>query len=154
MVRFYMLIGKDKLFLYEKINQQYVRQHVEGNPYFSYDLHQAKEAAERLLKVLENEYNLDGPSEIDIVIIENRDPQYSEIMKKAFENNAIETWSLDTVLKPAIQRLRREKREHIDELGVNFDGAHYMVEGDSLREGSFSLLGYLLSEDKLMNLVG
>lgn len=149
-----MLIGKNKLFLYEKNNQKYTRQFVEGNPDFPYDPRQAKDAAETLLKILENEYNLDGPGEIDLVIIENRDSQRSEIMNKALGDNVVETWPLDKVLKAAVQRLRREKKERIDELGINFDGAHYLIEGDSLREGPFSLLAYPLSEDRLMNLAG
>lgn len=154
MIKLYLLIGKDKLFLYEKKDRQYTRQYVEGSPYFSYDLRRAKDAAETLLKALENEYNLSGTSEIDLAVIENRDPQCSEVMKAALGDNVVETLPLGNALKSAIQRLRREKKEKIDELGVNFDGVHYKLAGDSLLEGPFSLLGYPLSEDKLMNLAG
>ncbi len=85
MQKFYMIIGKNELFLYEKNENGYVRQFIEGNSEYSYKLNNAKNDVDRLIKSLvnENEYNMETSAEIEFIVIDNENTIYSEIIEKA-----------------------------------------------------------------------
>lgn len=152
MQKFYMITGKDKLFVYEKQGNDYIRQYIEGNAYYSYNLNNAKNDIEKLIESLVNEYNMETSAEIEFYVIDNENSVCSEVVEKALGDYIEEKYSINSVLINVIQNLRKEKKLMIDKFGVNFDGKNYINNGQLIKK-EFSLLGYTLNSDTIMKFI-
>ncbi|MGG7175289.1 hypothetical protein ACQPV1_18475 [Clostridium neonatale] len=150
MQNFYMIIGKNELFLYEKNENGYVRQFIEGNSEYSYKLNNAKNDVDRLIKSLVNEYNMETSAEIEFVVIDNENTIYSEIIEKALGEYVAKKNDLKQILTNIIKKLKRDNKLMIDELGINFDGKNYVMSNNKLIKNDYSLLGYTLHADDIM----
>lgn len=152
MVHMVMLLGMDRIYLYEKRENRFVRQYIEGRMDFPFDLNHSGTSAQRLLEALANELNIDRVSELEFTVIDNRDALCTEVVHRAFKEHIVETIELPKVLMTVMKRLQREKKLHIQEYGVDFDGVHYMLSEGKLCSGPFDLLAYHLDEDALVNM--
>ena len=152
MQKFYMIIGKNELFLYEKNENGYVRQFIEGNSEYSYKLNNAKNDVDRLIKSLVNEYNMETSAEIEFIVIDNENTIYSEIIEKALGEYVAKKNDLKQILTNIIKKLKRDNKLMIDELGINFDGKNYVMSNNKLIKNDYSLLGYTLHADDIMKL--
>ena len=150
MQNFYMIIGKNELFLYEKNENGYVRQFIEGNSEYSYKLNNAKNDVDRLIKSLVNEYNMETSAEIEFVVIDNENTIYSETIEKALGEYVTKKNDLKQILTNIIKKLKRDNKLMIDELGINFDGKNYVMSNNKLIKNDYSLLGYTLQADDIM----
>lgn len=150
MQKFYMIIGKNELFLYEKNENGYVRQFIEGNSEYSYKLNNAKNDVDRLIKSLVNEYNMETSAEIEFIVIDNENTIYSEIIEKALGEYVAKKNDLKQILTNIIKKLKRDNKLMIDELGINFDGKNYVMSNNKLIKNDYSLLGYTLHADDIM----
>ncbi len=152
MQTFYLLIGKNQLFLYQKKDSKYTRQYIEGNPAFQYELNNANHDMDRLLDLLVNECNLNTRAELEFIVIGNEDPICSEVMKRNLEGFILEWHEIDTILQTALTLYsNRDKKRMIKEWGINFDGKNYKLEKNQVSKEKFSLLGYTLEEDAVLN---
>lgn len=150
----YLIIGKDKLCLYEKNSNSFERLYIEGNPDYIYDINNAKSGIKSLMDSLVDEYNLDTMAEIDFIVIDNEDKIVSEVMGNVLGEYVSKKYSIDSLMKDIINKLSRDKKLLISEYGINFDGKNYQVADGKVKKAGFSLLGYTLQEDDLMKYLG
>ncbi len=54
---FYMIIGRDALYIYENESAGYKRQYIEGNSEFHYQKNNIRNDLKKLLDILAEEYN-------------------------------------------------------------------------------------------------
>jgi hypothetical protein len=148
-----MIIGKDKLYLYEKDNGAFERVYIEGNPEYSYNINSSKSHIERLMDYLKNEYNMDTTAKIDFVIIDNEDTVISNVLKNILHDYTKEKYSVDDLMIKIFQKLKRDKKLLIPDYGINFDGKNYSVKNSVLEKKEFSLLGYTINQDELMGYI-
>lgn len=150
----YLLIGKDRLYLYEKNGNSFERLYIEGNSFYEYDINNAKNSLEKLMQYLVDEYNLDTKAEIDFVVIDNEDKIVSEVMRQAVGEYEKQKYDIECLIKNVSQKLSRDKSLMIQRYGINFDGKNYLIDNDTIKKREFSLLGYTMQEDNLLKFVG
>lgn len=149
----YLLIGKEKLYLYEKNANLFERLYIEGNPDYSYDINNVKYGIQQLMDNLVNEYNLDTKAEIDFIVIDNENEIISEVVEKIIGEYESKKYTIDSIIIKVFNKLSRDKKLLIEEYGINFDGKNYLLINGNLNKKEFSLLGYTLQEDNLMKYV-
>lgn len=154
MQTFYMIIGKDALYLYEKNGRNYNRQYIEGNPEFHYQLNNIKKDIEKLLEVLVEEYNLDNQSELTFVVVGNGNSVVTEVITKALDGHISDKRDMGFIMPEIIQKLYKDEIPLVKEYGVNFDGNNYRLMNGKLGMYDYHLLGYTLNEDKIMEYIG
>lgn len=147
---FYMFIGRDTLCLYEKTDKGYERQYIAGNPEFHYQISNAEKDIKKLLDMLVEEYNLEDRSELTFFLIENEDSSITETVCRAFDNNICKRVDLGSILPKTIKEMEADKVPLIKEYGINVDGKNYLLTDGKLNKRDYSLLGYTLSVDKIM----
>lgn len=150
MQEFYVIVGREELYLYEKEGTEYNRQYIQGNSEFHYQINLAKNNVESLLRILADEYNLDNDSEMRFMLIENADTIVTEAVCKGFEEYLSKRCPLDVVMKNVIKRLESDGIPLIEESGVNYDGVNYKCGNGGMQKTDFNLLGYTLQPDDLM----
>lgn len=153
MQTFYVLIKKNFLSIYEKNGNAYEKVYLGGNPDFSYSVSSAKECADRFLKMILDEYNLNTMGEIDFVVIDNEDEILSDVMLRAFGQSVKKRISIEGLIGEVLSNIGRDKKLQISEYGINFDGKKYLVKGKQVVKEEFSLLAYTLSDDMLIKFV-
>ena len=150
---FYLIIGKDKLFLYEKDNGHAVKQYIEGNPYFLYDVNKAESDVQRMLDLLVNEYNLDTVAELEFIILENDDDIRTNKIEQILSDYIIEKLDLRKTLLKIMKTLNKDKKLYINDFGINYDGMSFYIKNNKLEKSEFNLLSYTLQEDTLMKYI-
>ncbi len=154
MQTFFMFIGKDVLYLYEKIGKGYNRHYIEGNPEFHYQMNHIKKDVEKLINVLADEYNSDNESELLFCLIENSNPVVTEAICGALEGHISKRYSLNSVLPIVIGGLEEDTKLLVKDFGINFDGINYRMMDGKLKEADYSLLGFTLQTDDFMQYIG
>lgn len=153
MQNFYVVIKKDCLTLYEKNGNTFEKVYLGGNPEYAYSVNSAKEHTEKFMAMIQEEYNLDSVGEVEFVVIDNEDEIVSDVMLKAFGKSVKEKIEIDKLMLDVSDALRRDKKMHISEYGINFDGKKYAVSNRKISKEEFSLLAYTLTDDVLMKYV-
>lgn len=154
MQMFYMVIGKDALFLYEKEGIRYSRQYIEGNQEFHYQINTVKNDIKKLLAALVEEYNLNDDSEIAFTIIENSDSAVTEAVSNALDGHISNRHGLDSLISGIIKKVNSDKIPLVKEYGINFEEINYRLVNGILQETDYSLLGYTLQADDLIMCIG
>lgn len=154
MQTFYMVIGRDMLYLYEKDGTVFNRQYIEGNPEFHYQINHLKGDMERLLDLLAEEYNLDSKDEITFCLIENEDPSVTKAFCKTLGGYTSRQYGLDVVMPEIIRKMEADGIPLIRESGVNFDGRNYLLVNGKLNRRDYNLLGYTLDVNKMVGYIG
>ncbi len=137
MQTFYIVLEKNSMSIFEKDNGSFERLYLEGNPEYPYDINSAKECTEKLFSMLVNEYNLDSISEIDLVLINNENTVVSEVMNKVLDNHIKEKIQIEDMIKNISQKLCRDKKLHIEEYVINFDGINYTCNKSGTEKNEF-----------------
>lgn len=154
---FYMIIGKGKLYLYKKENNRYIKQYIEGNSFYKYEINQVKLDLQKLLERLVDEYNLETKAELEFYIVENEDELFSEAVIKGLKEYVIKKYSLTEVLISVMEKLCKDKKLKIKEFGINYDGKSYLLSGQisnkKVKKSEFSLLAYTICEDDIMKFI-
>lgn len=152
MINLYMVICKQSIFVYEKTNSGYNSIFIEGNAGFQYELHSVNWDMKKLLDYLVDEFNLDDESEVFFNIIENEDKVINKVFKNILNGHINKVYSLDVLLSRMMQELKG-KSLMIEEFGINYDGINYIQTDDVIQKRDFSLLGYTVSIDRVINLI-
>lgn len=148
-----MIIKKDCLSLYEKNDNEYEKVYFEGNPEYSYSINSAKESVERFLNMLLGEYNLDTMGEIDFVVIDNEDEIVSEVMLGEFAQSVKKRINIMELMSKILDSIGRDKKLHISDYGINYDGKRYIFNNQKIVKEEFSLLAYTLNDNMLINFI-
>lgn len=149
----YLIIGKEKLFLYEKDNGHVERQHIQGNPYFSYDINNAKYDIKKMLHLLVDEYNLDTVAELEFIILENIDKTITNIVEELLSEYIVKKIDINEAILDVMKILNKDKKLYIDLFGINYDGISFRLEKNKLKKYGFNLLSYTLNEDNLIKFI-
>lgn len=150
MQEFYVIVGRELLYLYEKEGTKYSRQYIKGKPEFRYQLNQAKVDMERLINLLADEYNLDNNSDMQFTLIENVDKMVNEAIYRGLEGYLAKSCPLDAVMSDVVKKLEMDGVPFLKEYGVNFDGVNFRQSDSGIQKLEFSLLGCTLQADDLM----
>lgn len=150
---FYMIISKEKLYLYKKDNDEYLRQQIEGNYYFRYSINNVRNDVNRLLNSLVKEFNMDTRAEIMLVVIDNEDDITSRSIEASIKEYTVDKYDISTLMLKVLKTLDKDSSLLINEFGVNFDGKNYIQKDDRIVKKGFNLLGYTLDEDDLMKYI-
>ena len=157
---FYMIVGKEKLFLFDKAGPSCNRLYIEGNPDFLYDANQAEHDKKKdddkknLFITLIKEYNLDTHAELDFKVIYNEDPIRSQVMKDVLGEHVSGQYEILDIVHGIAKSFTKDTKLMIDEFGINFDGKNYMVRDNDIVKQDYSLLGYTLREEQIMRFLG
>lgn len=162
---FYMITGRDVLYLYEKDGMKYNRQYIQGNPEYHYQIHTVKKDMEKLLKELAEDYNLDidmdhvdiqkaNNTEMAFVMVENADPVLTEAVSRGLGGFLSQKYVLDSLISDIIRKLCSDGQPLVKDFGVNFDGNNYRLANGVIQRNNFSLLGYTLQPDDLLQYIG
>lgn len=151
---FYVIIKKNYLSIYEKNQKSYERVYLRGNSEFAYSVNSAKECIEKFLNIIVEEYNLDTIGEIDLIVIDNEDDIVSNAILNALGENVKERIDIEKLMLKVSSSLERDKKLHIFEYGINYDGKQFFVMNENIVKNEFSLLSYTLTDDMLMKFVG
>ncbi len=154
MQTFYMIIGKKSLSLYEKIGVSFKQIYLQGKPEYLYDINRARECIDKVFAMLIIEYNMRSIGEIDLVVINNEDKIISDVIGKLLRKHIREKIEVEDLLGIATEKLCRDKKLHISEYGINFDGKNYLYTEKGVEKNEFSLLGYTVNNDELMRYIG
>lgn len=153
MQKIYMLIGREKLFLYEKEGDRYIPQYIEGSLGYGYSISTAKQDIKKLLNILTDEYSLNTEAELEFVVLENENDVYSRVIQDVLGDLVVQELELGRLLYKIISNLQKDEKLHIEEFGVNFDGKNYIEKKSKLFKRNFSLLGYTVGEDEFMKFI-
>lgn len=154
MQTFYVIIKKEYLSIYDKIDNSFTRVYLDGNPEYSYSVNSAKDYVNRLVDMIIDENNLDSEGEIDFVVIDNEDEIISKALLNAFGESVKKIIDVEALMADISNKICSDKKLHIPEYGINFDGKKYLVKDNKLVKEEFSLLSYNLTDDMLMKSIG
>lgn len=149
----HMIIGKNAFYLYRRTNNGFEIEYVDGNPYRHYDTHSIKSDLANLLETVADTNNLDNTDEIFFTVIENADSIRNKNVEQVLENRLKGKISVDEILIRTIITLAENKDLHIEDFGINYDGASYLFKNGKLEKNSYSLLAYNVGQEKLMEYV-
>lgn len=149
----HMIIGKNAFYLYRRTNNGFEIEYVDGNPYRHYDTHSIKSDLANLLETVADTNNLDSTDEIFFTVIENADFIRNKNVEQVLENRLKGKISVEEILIRTVDSLAKDKDLHINEFGINYDGASYLFRNEKLEKNSYSLLAYNVGQEKLMEYV-
>ena len=152
-MKFFVIIGKENLYVYEKNGSRYEKQFIEGNAFYPYDVCQVKADIDAFLDSLANEKNLGTKAKLEFEVLENPDPIRTNSVMRILGEFTKRRLQAPEVIRDAIQKLSRDKTLMIDAYGINYDGRNYKMDGQMLLDGPFDLLGYTIHEDDIMDLL-
>ena len=121
--------------------------HIDGNPYVKYMLPNIKNEVTLLVDKLANIYNLDGRTDISIVLIENSDRVRNVNIKTALGDKITKSISINSLIEKYIHE---NNDTAIAEYGVNYDGETFVMNDGKIQKRPYSLLGVRIDVDKLM----
>lgn len=152
-MKFFMIIGKENLYVYEKNGDRYEKQFIEGNAFYPYDMRCVEESIETFLKDLANEKNLGTIAKMEFEVLENTDKIRTNSVVRVLGEYVEKQLQLSDTIKKIIQKLSKDKALMIDTYGINYDGVCYKMDGQLIWEGPFDLLGYTIHEDDIVDLL-
>lgn len=151
---FYMIIGRDALYIYENESAGYKRQYIEGNSEFHYQKNNIRNDLKKLLDILAEEYNLDSRSELTFSVIGDRDSIATQAVTSELEEYISKTYDLRELMPDIIKRMVEDTDFLLKDYGINYDGLNYCLNDGTLQKTDFNLLGYTLLPDDLMKYIG
>ena len=150
---FHMIIGKNAFYLYRLSANGFEVEYIDGNSYRHYDTHSIKSDLENLLETVADTNNLDNANDIEFTIIENADNIRNTNVEQVLGNRVKEKISINDILIRVVNALAQDKNLHIDEFGINYDGASYILHNGNLQKNFYSLLAYNVNQEKLMEFI-
>lgn len=154
MQTFYMITGRSCLTLYEREGASYKRVYLNGNPEFQYDINHMQKYAEQLFSILSDQYSLSSDQEISLTVIDSEDSVVSEIVNRELGRHIVKKLPPEQVLRAAAQTMCGDAELPIDEYGINYDGKNYLFTDNGAKKREFSLLGYTIDADALIQFAG
>ena len=148
-MKFYLVICKDKFFLY---NEKRESVHLEGNPFFKYESNKIREASIRLIETLIDENNLSSKDELQFEVIENSDKVRNGGVAKELGNLIVKSHSINDLMPKTVSALAKNPKLYIKELGVNYDGECYHFD-EPMWRSDYSLTALSIDPSEVMKFV-
>ena len=150
MQTFYMVVEKERLYLFERSKNGFDRVYIEGNPDFLYSINAIRDYMKRLSAFIYEEYNLEHEEEMAFTLIDNENKIISDAIVNTLSGHIIEKINVECLIKYIILELQRDEKLYISEYGVNYDGRNYILKGNEIIKSDFSLLGYTLDCEEII----
>ncbi len=150
MTKFYLAVCKNKFYVYDEARKPF---HVEGEPFFAYNVNKIRAAVAKLWEQIADEQNLDK-NEINFLIVSNSDNVRNESLSKELGTAIVKTYALDELIRSALTELAKNPKLHINEFGLNYDGECYHFDNGLLIHDDFSLLALSIEPSELLKFVG
>lgn len=153
-MKFFVIIGKENLYVFERNGGRAERQYIEGNPFYPYDFNNTSEDVNAFLDDLTNEKNLGTKAKLEFEILENADPIRTEAVMRVLDEYKKEVYKLPDTILSVLKKLSKDKELKIAEYGINYDGSCYKMDSQNkLLSSPFDLLAYTIHEDDIMECI-
>lgn len=152
-MKFFVIIGKENLYVYENNGSKYEQQFIEGSPCYPYDINNVEADIDTFLDSLANEKNLGTKAKLDFDVLENEDAIRTGSVLRCLDEYVSEKFNLNDTIMKVIKKLSKDKKLMIDTYGINYDGISYKMEAQKLLIGTFDLLSYTIHENDIMELL-
>lgn len=152
-MKFFLIIGKSNLYVYEENGGKYEKQFIEGNDCYPYDLNNVREDIDSFLDDLAEEKNLGTRAKLEFDVLENEDAIRTNGVLSVLNEYTAGKFSLSEIIKQVIQKLSKDKKLLVAEYGINYDGTFYKEQDSKLLTGPFDLLAYTVHGDDIVELL-
>lgn len=152
-MKFFIIIGRNALYTYERCDQRFEPQFIEGSEFFSISSTNISEEVNLYMDILANEKNLGTIAKLEFEVLEGSETNLNAAIVTAFGEHIDKVHSLDNTLKTVIKKLLRDKKLLIDTYGINYDGCSYKLENNILLQGEFDLLGFTIHCNDVVGLM-
>lgn len=150
---FLLFIGKNKFHLFD-LNKNCERITINGSEFFPYDLTKAKDAVNKLIAALANDYNIASESEVQFQVLENMDSTVNEVMLEALGGHIQAKFNIQSVIRKILNVLTKDQPNlRIKEFGINYDGNSFEIKNNKVEKEDFNLLSYTLDDASIINSV-
>ena len=152
-MNFFVVIGKNALYTYERDGRRFEPQFIEGSESFPINLTNISEDVNSYMDILANEKNLGTVAKLEFEVLEGSETNLNTAIVTAFGEHINRVHSLENTLKTVIKKLQRDKNLLIDTYGINYEGCSYKLENNNLLQGEFDLLGYTIHCNDVVGLM-
>lgn len=152
-MKFFMIIGRNALYTYEKNGQKFEQQFIEGSEIYPYSISSISEDVDSYLDALANEKNLGTKAKLEFDILESANLLANTGVLNVLEEYVENKYSLDDAIPTVLKKLSRDKKLLINEYGINYDGCSYKAGNGQLIRGEFDLLAYTVHYNDMIDLI-
>ena len=149
-MQFYMIIGKNKLYVYRLKNEKLEPEFIDGNSFCNYAAQGITGSVSELLSSLADVNNLDGIDDVEVSVVLNTDRVRNVNALKALDGHILQEIPLEDILVRVIKRLSKDNQLKIAEFGINYDGDAYILHEGKLEKKPYSLLAYSIGQEELI----
>ncbi len=152
-MNFFVVIGKNALYTYERDGQRFEPQFIEGSELFALNSTNIDEDVNSYMEILANEKNLGTIAKLEFEVLEGSEDNLNAAVKNALGEHIVKKFSLETTLTTVFKKLQRDKKLLIDTYGINYEGYSYKFENNSLVQEEFDLLAYTIHSNDVVGLM-
>lgn len=152
-MKFFVVIGRNALYTYEKSGQRFETQFIEGSDRYSYHLSNISEEINEYLDALANEKNLGTKAKLEFDVLESADDFCNIGIFSILNSYVDKKYELNSSIETVIKKLSRDKALMISEYGINYDGYSYSMNDGTLEKAEFDLLAYTIHSRDVIELM-
>lgn len=152
-MKFFIIIGRNALYTYERDGQRFESQYIEGSESFPISSTNISEDINAYMEILANEKNLGTVAKLEFEALESSDMNLNKAIITAFGAHINKVYSLETTLNTVTKKLLRDKKLMVDTYGINYEGCAYKLENNTLVQGEFDLLGFTIHCNDIVGLM-
>ena len=154
---FLLVIDKDSLYTYEKLDQEYRLLYLEGSESFPYTFSCLEDDMRMFLNELSNEKNLVlSPGErpdLEFEVLSGTDRFTTERIMQELSLYNPKALEFNEILMDVIRQLRKDKDLKIEEYGINYGASSFHLRNGKLVRQEFDLLAYTLCSNDIVRLL-
>lgn len=152
-MKFFVIIGNNALYTYQRDDQQFKPQYIEGSVSFPISTVNIGENVNSYMEILANEKNLGTIAKLEFEILEGTDQNVNLAIINAFGDHIDNVYKLEDTLKVIFKKLQRDKKLMIETYGINYEGYSYIFKDNNACHGNFDLLAYTIHCDDVIGLM-
>lgn len=152
-MKFFIIIGRNALYTYERDGQRFEPQFIEGSETYTLNSTNIPEDVNSYMEILANEKNLGTIAKLEFEVLEGAEDNLNAVVINALEEHIIKKYSLKNTLMTVIKKLQRDKKLMIEIYGINYEGYSYKLKNNGLEKDNFDLLAYTIHSSDLVNLM-
>ena len=152
-MKFFIIIGRNALYTYERDGQRFEPQFIEGSELFPINSTNISEDVNSDMEILANEKNLGTIAKLEFEVLEGSEDNSNAAVINALNEHIGKVYSLKSTLMTVVKKLQRDKKLMIDTYGVNYEGHSYKIENNILIQEEFDLLAYTIHSNDVVSLM-
>ena len=154
-MRLLIVINKNFIYTYKNDNQKYSIQYIEGSEKFFYSINCIEEDITSYINALANENNIDNKEEFEFDVIESAHEIWTKCVVEVLEksNRILNCCKVETFLKSAIENVFKDKKNPMEEYGINYDGYSFKTIGENIVKNNFDLLAYAMTSKDILDVL-